>query len=161
MDGNLFEKAIQEADLNHELRKESVYSWNTEFLEKNNLTSELIEFLKNNSYNLPIRFKKVYFNKVNEILDINTDEENRRCLLSGLLIIGSGRNGDWVVVDLNTLKVGYVFHDELWENEEVDVRDIFVSLDCSIGEFYHNIVTVNDYPVDGYDVEEYISKVRG
>lgn len=65
-------------------------------------------------------------------------------------------NGDFIVLDLENLKVGYVFHDDLWEDESVNPRDIFINLNCSIGEFYYNAVTVKDFPVDGFEAEKYV-----
>ncbi|MCP8970103.1 hypothetical protein [Ectobacillus ponti] len=74
----------------------------------------------------------------------------------GLLIVGSGLNGDAIVVDVNNEEVGYVFHDELWEDEAVRPREIFISLACSIAEFYYHSLTMDGYPVDGRDAEEFL-----
>lgn len=83
-------------------------------------------------------------------------EEHKRCIDNGLFIIGYGLNGDPIVIDLNTKKIGYIFHDELWEDEDVNPREIYISLECSIPQFYYNSVTIVDYPVDGYEAENFM-----
>jgi hypothetical protein len=75
-------------------------------------------------------------------------EQNQRCIAERLLIIGWRVNGDFIVLDLENLKLGYVFHDDLWEDESVSPRDIFINLNFSIGEFYYSAVTVEDFPVE-------------
>lgn len=98
----------------------------------------------------------VYFYRVNDIFDNNTYEENRRCLESSLLIIGSGLNGDFIALDLKNLKVGYVFHDDLWEDSSLNPREIFICLDCTVGEFYYYSMVKKDFHVDGFEAEEYL-----
>lgn len=115
-----------------------------------------MDFLNTFSFNKNIRFKHVYFYRVNDIPDNNTYEKNIRCLEADLLIIGSGLNGDFIVVDLNNLKVGYVFHDDFWEDSSINPRDIFINLDCTIGKFYYNPMLKEDFPLDGFQVEEYL-----
>lgn len=46
--------------------------------------------------------------------------------------MGTGLNEDLIVLDLDNLKVGYVFHDDLWEDNSINPRDILVSLNCTI-----------------------------
>ncbi|WP_075979930.1 hypothetical protein [Bacillus massilinigeriensis] len=86
----------------------------------------------------------------------NLYEEHKRCIDNGLFIIGYGLNGDPIVIDLNTKKIGYIFHDELWEDEDVNPREIHISLGCSVPQFYYNSVTIDDYPVDGYEAETFM-----
>ncbi|MBS8263938.1 hypothetical protein DYI25_05755 [Mesobacillus boroniphilus] len=88
----------------------------------------------------------------------NLYEEHKRCIDNGLFIIGYGLNGDPIVLDLNTNEIGYVFHDELWEDEEINPREIYISLECSLPEFYFNSVTIDNYPVDGTEAERYMDK---
>ncbi|MDR6879641.1 hypothetical protein [Bacillus sp. 3255] len=108
------------------------------------------------SFDQHIRFNKVSFYQVNEMPDENLYEENQRCIAERLLIIGWGLNGDFIVLDLENLKVGYVLHDELWEDATINPREILINLQCSIGEFYYSAVTVENFPVDGYQAEQYL-----
>lgn len=156
MDKDLFTKALKLNNEEQQIYKEGLHGWTTKFLNEYKIPNEVVDFLNTFSFNKNIRFKHVYFDRVNDIPDNNTYEENKRCLDAGLLIIGSGLNGDFITVDLNNLKVGYVFHDELWEDSSMNPRDIYISLDCTIGEFYYNSMTKEDFPVDGFEAEEYL-----
>ncbi|TXK83452.1 hypothetical protein FU659_13765 [Paenibacillus sp. N3.4] len=77
-----------------------------------------------------------------------------------MLIIGSGLNGDMIVLDLDNLQIGYVFHDELWENDSISSREILICMNCSFGEFYNNSLTIDGYPVDGFQAERYLGLVK-
>ena len=156
MDKELFEKALE---LNNEEQldcKESLNQLTTKFISEFNISNEVLEFLKTFSFSRNIRFKHVYFDKVNDMPGNNTYEGNIRCIYEGLLIIGAGLNGDLIVLDLNNLKIGYVFHDDLWEDDSINPRDIFVSLNCTIGEFYYNSIVIEDFPIDGSEAEKYL-----
>ncbi|MEH7110082.1 hypothetical protein, partial [Bacillus sp. JJ1764] len=84
---------------------------------------------KEYSFRENIKFKQVYFNIVNEIPENNLYEEYKRCIDNGFFIIGSGLNGDSIVIDLNTRNIGYVFHDEVWEDGDVNPKEIYISLE--------------------------------
>ncbi len=85
----------------------------------------------------------------------NLDEQNITCINEELLIIGCGLNGDPVVVDLQTLTVGFVFHDELWEDLSVKARSTHIDTGLSVGQFYFYAATqIDTFPVDGYAAEE-------
>ncbi|SHI37811.1 hypothetical protein [Clostridium intestinale] len=157
MDKELFQKALELNDGGERICKESLNHLTIAFINKFNIHDEVTDFLRTFSFNRNIRFKHVYFDKVNDIADNNTYESNIKCILEGLLIIGSGLNGDLIVFDLINQKVGYVFHDDLWEDESINPRDIFISLNCTIGEFYYKSMIDEDFPVDGLQAEQYIS----
>ena len=156
MDIELIESALK---INEEIVKtEPINQGTLNFFTEYQIPEELVLFMKKFSFTQNIKFNHVYFDKVNDIPENNLWEENKRCMDEGLLIIGSGLNGDFIVVDLNTLKVGYVFHDEIWEDEEGIVRENYISLNCSIGHFYYNALTIEEFPVDGREAEEYMDQ---
>jgi hypothetical protein len=126
------------------------------FINEFSISNEVVEFLNTFSFNRNIRFKHVYFDKVNDMADNNIYEGNKRCIYERLLIIGSGLNGDLIALDLKNLKVGYVFHDDLWEDKSINPIEIFVSLNCTIGEFYYNSIVIESFPVDGLQAEKYL-----
>lgn len=139
------------------LGREALSQETLSFLSTYKITTQVIEFLHLYSYNQLLRFKRVYFYRANEVAENNICDENKRCIDERLLIIGSGLNGDLIVLDLDNLQIGYVFHDELWENETIGgSREIFISMKCSIGEFYYNSLMVEGYPVDGFQAERYL-----
>lgn len=156
MDKELFQKALELNDEGQRICKELLNELTTSFINEFNIPNEVSEFLRIFSFNRNIRFKHVYFDKVNDIADNNTYESNIKCISERLLIIGSGLNGDLIVFDLNNLKVGYVFHDDLWEDDSINPRDILVSLNCTIGQFYYNLMIDGDFPVDGLQAEKYL-----
>lgn len=155
-DLDLFEEALKLIIAGAELQKVKASEKTISFLVDYQIPNEIIDFFYRFSFDQHIRFNNVSFYQVNEMPSENLYEENQRCIAEKLLIIGWGLNGDFIVLDLEKLKVGYVFHDDLWEDKFVDPRDIFINLNCSIGEFYYNAVTVEDFPVDGYEAEQYI-----
>ena len=110
------------------------------------------------SFNQSVKIGRIYFDRVNDFEKHNLDEMSIKCIEDALLIIGSGLNGDPVVVDLRNLLVGYVSHDELWDDEEtVEAREVLVSMNCRIEDFYLNAVQTENYPVDAYQAEEYMN----
>ncbi|WP_026565638.1 DUF1157 domain-containing protein [Bacillus sp. UNC41MFS5] len=112
MDIGLFRKALEKID-KHNLIKVDFSSSTNKFLKDYQIPEDVISFLKEFSFRENIKFKHVYFNNVNEMPENNLYEEHKRCIDNGLFIIGSGLNGDPIVIDLNTRNIGYVFHDEL------------------------------------------------
>ena len=156
MNKDLFTKALGVNDEMQQVYKEGLDQQTTKFLNDYKLPNEVADFLISFSFNKNIRFNHVYFYRVNDIFDNNTYEENRRCLESSLLIIGSGLKGDFIALDLKNLKVGYVFHDDLWEDSSLNPREIFICLDCTVGEFYYYSMVKKDFPVDGFEAEEYL-----
>lgn len=108
-----------------------------DFFKSIGLSIELIDFFKRFSFLQCIDFGGIYFSRVNDIRTENIEEENKGIYKKKLLIVGSGMNGDPIVLNFETMKLGYVFHDELWENEEIkDLDSIYIGLNLSIGEFY-------------------------
>lgn len=156
MDKELFQKALELNNEGQQICKELLNELTTSFINEFNIPNEVSGFLRTFSFNRNIRFKHVYFDKVNDIADNNTYESNIKCISERLLIIGSGLNGDLIVFDLNNLKVGYVFHDDLWEDDSANPRDILVSLNCTIGKFFYKSMIDEDFPVDGLQAERYL-----
>lgn len=156
MDAELFESALKlkKEIVKSESISEETQMFFTEFL----IPKEILLFMSKFSFSQNLIFEHVYFDKVNDIPDNNLWEENKRCIDEGLLIIGSGLNGDFIVIDLHTLNVGYVFHDEIWEDEDAIVRENYINLNWSIGQFYYNALTMQEFPVDGYQAEEYMEQ---
>lgn len=87
------------------------------------------------------------------------DEQSEICTKNNLLVIGYGLNGDLLTFSLSSKKVGYVFHDELWE-ETFDVfEDIYVELPFGIEDFLKMAIENRDYPIDGTMAEELIKTI--
>ncbi len=64
-------------------------------------------------------------------------------------------NGDLLTVSLLNNKVGYVFHDELME-ENFDVfQEIYVEMPFKIEKFIEMAIENKNYPIDGTMAEKY------
>jgi len=148
LDISLFKNAlkIQNYDFDNETIK--VTDKTIEFFESINLSSEVIDFFKTFSFREEIEFGNVYFNCVNKIRTENLEEENKEIYKKNLLIIGSGLNGDPIVLNTKTMNVGYIFHDILWEEENFEIDKIYIDLKMSIGNFFYKSVTEENFPID-------------
>ena len=156
MDILLFEKALKK--LGNEYRNESVDGSTLAFLEAYKIPPKVVNFLKAFSFDRTIKFNKNSLYRINDIPEENSDFPNEKCIQAGLLILGYGLNGDYIVLNIEALTVGYVFHDELYENEETDIRDIFIDMKCTLGKFFLNSLEVQGYPIDGYQAETYMNE---
>ncbi|SCX93388.1 hypothetical protein SAMN02927916_0822 [Flavobacterium anhuiense] len=155
LDESLFKKALKIQNFDNEVIK--VTDKTIEFLESIGLSSETIEFFKTFSFREEIEFGNVYFNCVNRIRTENLEEENKEIYKNHLLIIGSGLNGDPIVLNTKTLNVGYIFHDILWEEDNIeDLNKIYIDLKMSVGTFFYKSISKEDFPVDAYEAEDYI-----
>ena len=66
-------------------------------------------------------------------------------------------NGDPIVLNIETMRLGYIFHDKLWpDNSFKTLESIYIDLGLSIGEFFHKAMTEEGFPIDAFDAEEYI-----
>ncbi len=118
------------------------------------LSLKLIDALSACSRYGAIKVNKIYFNRFNDLIDENQDEQNKACIDNGYLIVGCGLNGDPIVLSIETEKIGYVSHDELWEDdEEAEFKDMLVMTNLNLSEFYENAFS-DDFPVDSYECEE-------
>lgn len=133
------------------------------WLEEKRLPSSLVEFLIVNAVNDNIPFPGgsggVWTPE--DIMSLN--ERDSAILDGGLIALASAINFDFIVVDLaeGTDQVGFVSHDELWEDSPANVRDVYVPVDESIHEILDGISrelrewmagtrTSPNYPIDYY-----------
>ncbi len=83
-------------------------------------------------------------------------EQNLVCTENRLLVIGYGLNGDLLTMNLSNYKIGYVFHDDLWEENFDTFEEIYVELPFGIEEFLNMAIENKNYPIDGNMAEEFI-----
>lgn len=152
-----FDSAIEQSPSNRwkVAVPDTVMSW----LREIGVSDDLVGFFQRHSYTSWIEVGQVSFNSVSELVRENMDPQNHAVYKSGLLIIGSGLNGDPIVVNLSNGKVGYLCHDELWESEtSPDIASLHCELPYSLGDFYLGAVISEDFPVDFDEALETISK---
>jgi hypothetical protein len=156
LDESIFKAALKILNFDYEVGVIKITDKTIEFLESIDLSSELIDFFKTFSFMEEIGFGNIYFNCVNNLKVENLEKENKEIYKKDLLIIGSGANGDPIVLNTQTMNVGYVFHDILWEEDNVeDLNKIYIDLKMSIGTFFYKSVTEDDFPIDAYEAEDY------
>lgn len=161
-DKELFEKAIDDILLEVRPIRETLSETTLEFFQKYSVPKELQDFLAANSFDRPLQIGHIYYDRTNDLARENLEEENKNCIQEGLLIIGSGLNGDPIVIDMKTKTMGFIFHDELWEDTSIKARDVHIGTGLSFGQFYWNAVSQKDnFPVDAYEAEEVYSKTNG
>jgi len=88
-------------------------------------------------------------------IDKLKEEQYDVCLKCGLFVIGCGLNGDLLTVNSNNLKAGYIFHDDLAEENYGSIEDIYIEMPFSIDEFIKMAITTEEYPFDGTRAEIY------
>ncbi len=128
------------------------------WLEQFGASSSLIELLKKFPFASHVQFGNVTFHEVNRIPEYNDLDENKPLREKGLLKIGDGLNGDPIVINSQTDTVGYVSHDELWEEPPADLEPIHCDLGLSVSDFYLAAATKADFPVDFYAAQDYVGK---
>lgn len=69
-----------------------------------------------------------------------------------LLIVGACINGDPVAVDITTVEIGFISHDELYKVNKA--RDVFCVVASSLGDFCRRGILENALPVDYYAAVE-------
>lgn len=127
------------------------------WLQTIDLEPEVLDQLLSASFNSFVKINNISFNKLNDIKTENLDPQNIECIESGYLIIGSGLNGDPIIYSLETKTVGYVSHDELWEDEDHDIEEIVSITSYDIPSFFTKAVE-DTFPVDFYECYEYLQK---
>lgn len=123
------------------------------------VSDALVSFFERHSYVSWVQIGSVSFNSVSELVRENVDPQNHAVYKSRLLIIGSGLNGDPIVVNTESGKAGYLCHDELWDSDEnPEIASMHCELPYPLGEFYLRAATSEDFPVDYYEALETVSK---
>lgn len=145
----------------------------SELLEKNNISYKMVDCSRDVFFAaLPTNMIQ-YFNCMGRTISLNKttygsayttlfsvneikDEQSTICTKNNLLVIGYGLNGDLLTFSLSNSKVGYVFHDELWEETFDEFEDIYVEMPFGIEEFLEMAIENRNYPIDGTMAEELI-----
>ena len=76
------------------------------------------------------------------------DNQYPVCNEKNLLIIGNLLNGDLLTINLKNEHIGYIFHDDLWEENYLNIEDIYCELQFDIEIFLKTILEEKIYPID-------------
>ena len=150
--------ALASVDINLEGHFETLRNENLAILQSAGVDAEAQNFFVEFSFDTEIEIGVFSYRQAN-CLKKNHDWEDdfQRALQANMLLVGSARNGDIVVLDLEDHQVGILFHDYFWEKEEEDPRKYLIKMDCSLGQFFYNSVSVQDYPIDAYEAATYMN----
>ncbi len=111
-------------------------------------------------YSSFVKFGHNTFNSPTELKWENEEDQNRKIYEKGLLIVGSGLNGDPIVINMKNGNMGFLCHDILWETEdEINLEEIYIELNETFGSFYYQSITNPNFPVDYYESCEYAQKI--
>ncbi|UOQ64402.1 hypothetical protein [Hymenobacter volaticus] len=157
MDNEKMRLALASVDINLKSHFETLRNENLAILRSAGVEEETQNFFVEFSFDTEIEIGAFSYRQAN-CLKKNYDWEDdfQRALQTNLLLVGSARNGDIVVLDLEDYQVGILFHDYFWEKEEEDPRKYLIKMDCSLGQFFYNSVSVQDYPIDAYEAAAYV-----
>ena len=121
------------------------------------LNPEIISFLTEFSFDTVIKIGAFYYDEPNGIKKQFTwEDEFKYALDADLLLVGSGISGDLVVLDLVDCQAGLLFLDYFWDADEQGLRKFLIKMNCSLGQFFLNSITVKDYPIDAYEAAAYM-----
>ena len=149
----------------------------SEILEKHNVSYKVVDCSKDsffarfpaniiqyfNCMGKTISLKKSMYGSANTTLlaiDEVKNEQNEIYTANNLVVFGYGLNGDLLTLSLSNNKVGYVFHDELWEMTFEVFEDIYVEMPFEIEEFVKMAIENKNYPIDGTMAERLVKTMK-
>jgi hypothetical protein len=157
MDADKMKSALDIAGIGIRKHFELLRKENEDILWSIGLGEETVSFFREFSFEEPVEIGQYWFDQLN-CLKKNFDWEDdfKRAAAVNLLLVGSGINGDLIVLDCEDSQAGILFHDYFWEKKEENPRKYLVKMGCSLGEFYLNSASVPDYPIDAYEAAAYM-----
>ena len=82
------------------------------------------------------------------------EHQHPACNKNDLLVIGNGLNGDLLTINLRNNHIAYVFHDDLWEENYLNIEDVYCELPFDIEVFLNMVLEGKTYPIDGTMAEK-------
>ena len=90
--------------------------------------------------------------------NIMSDDDQKRLVSQNMFSIGHGMNGDPIVMkwdDNGDVSVGYISHDEFWEDENINPVDCYENVFDSFTEFVYRMAEGKFIPCDCFSASEY------
>ena len=114
----------------------------------NGVPVSLIATLDECAYAESIQIGRLCLSPLAELDLENQFEENRPCAEHGFLIVGSGLNGDPIVLELSSGQMAFISHDLLWERHYQDFEECVVRSPFQFHDFWRAALEDGDFPVD-------------
>lgn len=114
--------------------EELFYEW----LMEQKLPAELAEMLYLGTPEISFLAGRGYMNGVEAPIDENSDLGKQNIRGAGFFIVGSGSNGDELVIDVayrQTGEVGYFPLETMWDKTPDELQMMFIPVSASIGEY--------------------------
>ena len=121
------------------------------FLRAYGVAEPLVATLDECAYAGAIRIGRLWLCPLVELDLENQEEENAPCIEHGLLIVGSGLNGDPIALEISSGRMAFVSHDLLWERDYGDFEECVVRSPLGFHEFWSAAADDPEFPVDSYD----------
>jgi hypothetical protein len=121
------------------------------FLRFQGVPEPLIATLDECAYGGAVRIGLLWLSPLTELDLENQEKENSPCVEHGLLIVGSGLNGDPIALEISSGRMAFISHDLLWERDYRDFEECVVRSPLGFHEFWTAAIDGADFPVDSYD----------
>ncbi|EMI25300.1 hypothetical protein [Rhodopirellula europaea] len=124
------------------------------FLTSNGVPSLIVQSLTQSAYAdwMPVRHYSIA--PVNQLEGLNTEELYLPWFTRRYLTIGGGLNGDPIAIDLESILMCFIFHDEMYPRENYIPDDFVLHTPHAYTDFWSGVASDPDFPVDAYDAEE-------
>jgi hypothetical protein len=142
------------AELTDKPAKERLSQRCLQYLREHGVPEEVILRLDECAYARHIRLGPVTLCRLSSVDAENSREANSACIDGGLLIVGSGLNGDPIAIELASGRIAFISHDLLWEGDFEDVGECVVRTPLSFDEFWTAAAQSPDFPRDSYDARK-------
>lgn len=123
------------------------------FLSENDVPEWIVRSLTATAYDEWMPLQNHFIAPVNQLHDLNNEDLYRPWFQRRYLTVGGGLNGDPIAIDLNTHRMCFLFHDEMYPREN-DLPDEFVlHTPLAYTDFWIGVANDPSFPVDAYDAE--------
>lgn len=124
------------------------------FLRANGVSEDLVVTLNACAFASPLRVGRLWLSCLADAERENLDDQNAPCIRNGLLIVGSGLNGDPIAIELQTGKMAFISHDMLWEGDYESFDEVVARSPLTFEEFWLAALADPDFPRDSYAADE-------
>ncbi|MTG97401.1 hypothetical protein NWE55_15095 [Myroides albus] len=150
----LFIDAIKQTFDQEDLAIIKLTELNYQFM-KEYLSLDFAEFMRKYSFRQELDFNSNYFHTPNSFRTENLAIHNQELYKKGYFIIGSGLNGDPIVFNKHTSRIGYIFHDLLWESNSLPISEVHIDMGMDLGTFFYLSATAADFSIDAYTAKTF------
>jgi|TARA_R110002072_G_scaffold161403_1_gene312908 hypothetical protein len=124
------------------------------FLSENDVPEWIVRSLTATAYDEWMPLQNHFIAPVNLLRDLNNEDLYRPWFHRRYLTVGGGLNGDPIAIDLNTHRMCFLFHDEMYPREDYLPDDFVLHTPLTYTDFWTGVANDPSFPVDAYEAEE-------